>query len=126
MKIPTPFPVIYIEFGLFAVATVGVNRRIFATSFINMSLEQIFNLGEGILWIMIAGYLLLRSRWDRIYRMILIGGSVTFLFFGISDFIEMQTGAWYRPWWLFAFKALCVISLIAHFSLYLQIKRRKE
>lgn len=34
--------------------------------------------------------------------------AVTFAAFGLSDVVEVQTGAWYRPWWLFAWKAACV------------------
>jgi hypothetical protein len=33
--------------------------------------------------------------------------------FGLSDLVESQTGAWWTPWWLFAWKALCVLGLLA-------------
>jgi hypothetical protein len=33
--------------------------------------------------------------------------------FGISDLVETTTGAWYRPWWLLAWKATCVIGVLA-------------
>jgi hypothetical protein len=36
-----------------------------------------------------------------------------FLVFGISDLIEINTGAWWRPWWLFVMKAVCVLILTA-------------
>ena len=39
--------------------------------------------------------------------------AVTFLLFGISDVVEVQTGAWWRPWWLLLWKAVCVFSLLA-------------
>ena len=37
--------------------------------------------------------------------------AVTFVAFGISDVVEVRTGAWYRPWWLLGWKGVCVISL---------------
>ena len=45
----------------------------------------------------------------RIHRMI---AAVTFFLFGLSDIIEVQTGAWWQPWWLFIWKSLCVASMI--------------
>ncbi|MTJ49845.1 hypothetical protein [Dolichospermum sp. UHCC 0259] len=38
-----------------------------------------------------------------------------FLVFGISDIIEVQTGAWWKPWWLFLWKASCVIGFMICF-----------
>jgi hypothetical protein len=31
--------------------------------------------------------------------------------FGASDIVEAQTGAWWRPWWLLAWKGLCLLVL---------------
>ena len=28
--------------------------------------------------------------------------------FGASDIVETRTGAWWRPWWLLAWKSACV------------------
>jgi hypothetical protein len=33
--------------------------------------------------------------------------------FGVSDLVETRTGAWWRPWWLFVWKAACVVVLLA-------------
>ena len=33
------------------------------------------------------------------------------LMFGVSDVVEAQTGAWYRPWPLLVLKSLCVLSI---------------
>jgi hypothetical protein len=38
--------------------------------------------------------------------------AVSLLFFGVSDLIEVHTGAWWRPWWLFMLKALCLLGII--------------
>jgi hypothetical protein len=34
--------------------------------------------------------------------------AIVFILFGASDLVETRIGAWWRPWWLFAWKALCV------------------
>jgi len=51
----------------------------------------------------------------RIQRLI---AAVTFLLFGLSDIVEVQTGAWWHPWWLFLWKSLCVISMVSLLILY--------
>lgn len=45
----------------------------------------------------------------RIYRLI---ATLTFFLFGLSDIVEVQTGAWWYPWWLFLWKSFCVMSMI--------------
>jgi len=41
--------------------------------------------------------------------------ALAFVLFGVSDIVEAETGAWWRPWWLFCWKAACVLSMIALF-----------
>lgn len=38
--------------------------------------------------------------------------SVLFVAFGISDVVEVHSGAWWKPWWLLAWKTLNAIGLI--------------
>ena len=38
--------------------------------------------------------------------------AVTLVLFGLSDVVELQTGAWWRPWWLLVWKALCIAILV--------------
>ncbi|MGB3403048.1 MAG: hypothetical protein WBA77_10185 [Microcoleaceae cyanobacterium] len=49
--------------------------------------------------------------------------AVTFLLFGLSDIVEVQTGAWWHPWWLFLWKSLCVISMVILLTLHLRKTR---
>jgi hypothetical protein len=42
------------------------------------------------------------------------------LFFGGSDIVEVQSGAWWSPWWLFVWKASCVLSMAILFMVYLR------
>ena len=37
--------------------------------------------------------------------------SIGLVLFGISDLIEMSTGAWWRPWPLLVFKGICLTGL---------------
>ena len=48
---------------------------------------------------------------------------VAFILFGLSDAVELQTGAWWKPWWLFAWKAICVITLV---GLYVEKKLKRS
>ena len=50
--------------------------------------------------------------------------AVTFVAFGWSDVVEVQTGAWFRPWWLLVWKGVCVLSLGRLLINYLIEKRR--
>ena len=86
-------------------------------------MAEMGNLIEGILWSTIAlGFAaaLLKPGW----RNAKIVAAVNFAAFGISDFVEMQTGAWWRPWWLLTWKATCIAVMAAQLVLYLRRKRR--
>jgi hypothetical protein len=39
--------------------------------------------------------------------------AVVFIVFGGSDVVEASTGAWWRPWWLLLWKALCLTCMLA-------------
>lgn len=77
-----------------------------------MSSVDLFNLFEVYLWsIMGIGFLISAAvkptnRWSA------IAAGITLILFGVSDWIELSTGAWWKPWWLFVWKAICVVSLL--------------
>ncbi len=48
---------------------------------------------------------------------------VTFGLFGLSDIVEVQTGAWWHPWWLLLWKVLCVLSMFCLLFAYIQESR---
>jgi uncharacterized membrane protein HdeD (DUF308 family) len=50
-----------------------------------------------------------------------IAGLVAILF-GLSDLIEARTGAWWCPWWLLAWKAVCVAVLVLSFLRYRRLQ----
>ncbi|MHC4403592.1 MAG: hypothetical protein ACYTG0_28380 [Planctomycetota bacterium] len=78
----------------------------------------IFNLCEGMLWVVIAVWLAVVYRRGGQSDNLILAGSLLFFAFGISDFVEMQTDAWYRPWWLFAWKASNLAGLLAVYVLF--------
>lgn len=81
----------------------------------------LFNSLEALLWFTIAGILagrvLFRSTPPDTWGIALVA-SLAFLLFGISDLIEVRTGAWWRPVWLLALKAACLITLLGCAWLY--------
>ena len=71
-----------------------------------------FNFFEGLFWIAASAYVIRKTVHGRIGpRPGAIGAALLFLF-GISDFVEITTGAWWRPWWLLVWKGVCLFGLI--------------
>jgi len=84
-----------------------------------------FNVIEALFWLAVAaGFawaaLLSRKR----PRWALPAAAVTLAAFGISDFVEARTGAWWRPWCLFVWKAGCLALLISLYAWHRREKRR--
>lgn len=72
-----------------------------------------FNFLEAIFWITVsAGFAaaVLRAVSRRMRTLLL--ATVLLFAFGVSDFFEVTSGAWWRPWWLLAWKGACLISLV--------------
>lgn len=69
------------------------------------------NYAEAALWVIVAP-LAFKAAWDRRHRLAAVVLAVTLVAFGVSDIVESTTGAWWRPWWLLAWKTLCVIVLV--------------
>ncbi len=74
-----------------------------------MTFFQQANYWEAALWVVIAlafvAAALLRPKARR--RCLTL--AFFFAAFGGSDVVEAQYGQWWDPWWLFAWKAACVI-----------------
>jgi hypothetical protein len=86
-----------------------------------MTIVELFNYVESGLWFTIALLVFLRRNNRNIeLKKLAVMLSISFAVFGISDLIEASTGAWWRPLWLLALKALCIFSFI-----YCWIKYRK-
>lgn len=91
-----------------------------------MEFDQLFNLGEGIFWILVSIALLTRIRRFPENRALLWAGSTAFFVFGLTDFIEVVTRAWYRPIPLLLLNVACVATLVACLGLYLKKRRRRN
>lgn len=71
------------------------------------------NFLEALLWWLIAaffGYYAWRSDGRR--RGLCLWAMLVFSLFGLSDIVEISTGAWWRPWWLLVWKAGCVVAML--------------
>ena len=74
-----------------------------------MDIAQIFNLIEMFFWSLLGIILFIRNYGQNSkYKNLSVFLSLVFIVFGISDGVEIYTGAWWVPWWLFLWKALCV------------------
>jgi len=74
--------------------------------------ETIFNAAEALLWLVFAAIVAVRfhhtpRRVRRTARVM----AVFFVLFAVSDVIEMETGAWWRPLGLLILKAACLAGL---------------
>ncbi len=88
-----------------------------------------FNYIESVLWFIIAMGLLVHSfklgKSDAYFKICLIA-SVAFVAFGVSDIIEAQTGAWWRPFSLLVLKASCVVTFVLCFFKYKKLQGAKK
>ena len=77
-----------------------------------------FNYIESILWFTISICLLVKSFQLgklSVYFPICVIASLAFVAFGVSDIIEAQTGAWWKPFGLLVLKAGCVVTFVVCF-----------
>ena len=81
---------------------------------------------EAGFWIVIGAVIMvtavIRHRVDR-WTWLSLG---VFVAFGISDIVEVSTGAWWRPWWLLLWKAACVLVMTTLLVRYVKRRRRSE
>lgn len=86
-----------------------------------MTAVDIFNTVELVVWSGIGLEFLWRGFVTEVIprRMAFIAG-LAFLLFGVSDAIELQTGAFWRPWWLLVWKGTCIAMF-----LWLWVNRRR-
>ena len=69
---------------------------------------------EAAVWISIGLLLLAGSKKAAVNssRKGVVALSILFVTFGISDVVEVYSGAWWRPWWLLIWKTLNAIGLL--------------
>jgi hypothetical protein len=86
-------------------------------------LERTGNLIEAGFWIIfgVVVTLGLGRQARRLTPFSLVSGMVVILF-GLSDLVEARTGAWWRPWWLLLWKAVCLTGMVVCFLKYRQAR----
>jgi len=90
-------------------------------------LEVSGNWIEAGLWLCVSLILLGKTlKATGAVRRVLLTLVAAFLVFGISDVIEAQTGAWWRPWWLLLLKSACILVFVVGFRKYYRLTRRKD
>ena len=70
---------------------------------------EIANYFEAALWAGMALWSARRAMRTQNWRMWAL--AIALFLFGGSDLVEVQTGAWYRPWWLLAWKGACLAAI---------------
>ena len=78
-----------------------------------------FNLVEGLFWLVVAaGFARAAVGAGARTPKVFAAASAVLALFGVSDFVEIHTGAWWRPWWLLVWKGLCLAILVALYVLW--------
>jgi hypothetical protein len=79
-----------------------------------MTIADWYNAVEALFWFALAGVVAIYGgRTAGFTRRTRIAMPVLLAAFGVSDLIELQTGAWWRPPGLLVLKGACLIGLIA-------------
>lgn len=91
-----------------------------------MDLAKSGNLIEAAVWLAVSSACTVRSlRVEGRLRLIFSLLAVAFFVFALTDLIESETGAWWRPLWLLGLKALCVLGIVGGFAAYYCVTRNK-
>lgn len=87
-------------------------------------LHAVFNTFEAVLWAVVAITIAWHLRAaKRSVRLNGAAAAIAFAAFSLSDVVEIQTGAWYRPPWLLVWKTACIVVLLACYVRYRQSHR---
>lgn len=85
--------------------------------------ERIGNQVEAVFWIVVGLAFAVPPLLRRPHPGLCGAAFVTLIAFGLSDLVEVWSGAWWRPWWLPAWKTACVAALARLLQLYYQRKK---
>jgi hypothetical protein len=105
------------------VGLVEPDQALFAMVFADI--HSVGNEIEAVLWFVIATVLLVAGNRRPTNRNECWIAAAALIAFGLSDVVEIQTGAWWRPWWLLVWKGGCIVVLVWLFWQW-RAQRRKE
>ena len=72
---------------------------------------EYFNFAEAAFWILAGlGFIIAAHRTAGPSKKTFALAVPVLILFGLSDLVETQTHAWWRPWWLPLWKAACLIA----------------
>jgi hypothetical protein len=92
-----------------------------------MDFERSGNLAEAALWFAVSLTFVVKTALSHgRLRAVFLILAVAFAVFGITDLVESETGAWWRPLWLLGLKAACVSGFVVGFVAYYRITRRNR
>lgn len=79
---------------------------------------------EAIIWFVFAfGFVIVAQQNSGKIKKHSYLAAINFLLFGISDIVEIQTRAWWSPWWLFFWKSGCILTMVWLLYSHLSIQR---
>jgi hypothetical protein len=82
-------------------------------------MHAIFNYCEAVFWAIVSLVILIgAAKTSRRVKKIAYVAVPTLFLFGVSDIVEVFTGAWWKPFWLLLWKGLCIIVLVSCFVYY--------
>ena len=74
---------------------------------------MLFNYCEAVFWVFVSLVVLIAAvKASRQVKRIAYVAVPTLFLFGVSDIIEVYTGAWWRPFRLLIWKSLCIAILL--------------
>lgn len=78
-----------------------------------MTFVDAINALELIWWPAVGLAIAWRSRGAQfLWRRLGYTAAILLLLFGLSDGVELFTGAWWKPWWLAVWKGTCITGLV--------------
>ena len=77
-----------------------------------MNIHSVGNAVEACVWFILAAVVFVAGYRHVDIRRIAWTASGALTLFGLSDIVEIQTGAWWRPWWLLVWKGACVVAFV--------------
>lgn len=84
-----------------------------------MNIIQRFNLLEAIFWFTLSLFCFFlwsfKKKSNSVQKKYPLLLSLIIFIFGITDLIEIKSGAWWRPIWLLLLKSICLIGIIVVF-----------
>ncbi|MDX2100854.1 MAG: hypothetical protein SFW36_24000 [Leptolyngbyaceae cyanobacterium bins.59] len=93
-------------------------------------LEAVYHQGnytEAVLWTGFAiGFGWKAREGKESQRKVRTIAAGNFFLFGLSDIVEVQTGGWWKPWWLFLWKATCILIMVWVLVSYLRERSHPE